>query len=178
MRIAENKTADDWLQVLSAATHEAMRSRLLLASAREKTSRLSEQIARGRRQLLESKALLARAIPKTALPFQDAIPAIPEPGQTMVKTDAPERTFEAVTELIEQVKRSTGGDLDVAAWLIEDVVLAIRRMGDPAILMGILLQGLVTTMEERLPLPDRRDAAIALCSVLWDRINQDDPQPR
>lgn len=78
-----------------------------------------------------------------------------------------------MTELIEQVEQSTAGDLDLAAWLIEDIVLAIRRTRDPGMLLSVLLQGIVSIIQERLSVLHRRDAAISLCGVLWDRLNRD-----
>jgi hypothetical protein len=89
-----------------------------------------------------------------------------------VAPETKSRTFAAVAELIEQVERAAVLDVVLTDRLITDIKRAIQSGTDPSLLMGILLEGIVQTVLERLAVADRRDTVIALCGLLCDRINQ------
>jgi hypothetical protein len=119
-----------------------------------------------------SRELLERSMPKGALPYYREFTRRAEPLATQAETDAAQPKFAAVTEMIEQIKDAASRDAGLAARLIEDIILAIQIVAEPSLLMGILLEGMAETVLERLSEDERRETAIALCTLLWDRINQ------
>ena len=152
-------------------------SRKLLAQARDKTNALQQQLAGISKGLSDSRRLLALAATVAASPFQQAIATGEDVAEPDARLDGRGPTFAAVTELIEQVELSATRDVCLAAQLTEHVTRAIQSKADPLLLIGILLEGIVQTVLQGLPAPERRETAIALCGLMWDRISQDGSAP-
>jgi hypothetical protein len=145
---------------------------MLLATSRETAAALQRQLVDARQRLWASKELVARAAALSAVAFHAAIPPTSAADRSEVRPADTVQTFAAVTELIAQVERSATHDVQTSARLIEEIMLAIGWVTDPSLVLGMLLEGLVETVLVRFPVPERRDTAIALCSLLWDRINE------
>lgn len=148
------------------------RSRTLVAQSRETIAEIDRQLANAKARLSESMDLLARAKAMPALVSYGAIPRVEEVGKADIEASGPRRIFPAVTQLIEQIEDAASRDAGLAGRLIEDIMLAIQVVAEPSLLMGILLEGMAETVLERLSEEERRETAIALCTLLWDRINQ------
>ncbi len=148
------------------------RAQSLTTQARGSTDELAQQLALARQRLADSKIVLARAMCVSVLPYHGAANPAAEPLEAEAAMDGGHRTFAAVTELIEQIEDAASRDAGLAARLIEDIILAIQVVAEPSLLMGILLEGMAETVLERLSEEERRETAIALCTLLWDRINQ------
>lgn len=87
------------------------------------------------------------------------------------------RTFAAITELIRHVERAASSDIGIATHLIETIALALQSKTDPSLLMGVLLEGIVHTVLERVAAAEQRDTAIALCCLLWERVGRGQTGP-
>lgn len=149
----------------------ADRAQALVAQTRENTNALVLQIARSRLCLAHSKELLERTANVAGLPFYAAMVA-PEAAAPEARTDGTVRTFAAVTELIERVEQTAMRDENLAACLIADIKLAICSETEPTLLMGILVEGIVQTLLNRVPREERRDMIVSLCTLLCDRVNR------
>jgi len=147
-----------------------------MARSREAVDGIALQIAHARLSVLKSQALLARVANTFAPPVYGVLPSDSQASASEAETDGTERTFAAVTELIEQVENAAERDAGLAGRLIEDIILAIQVVAEPSLLMGILLEGMAETVLERLSEKERRETAIALCALLWERINQGAPE--
>lgn len=132
-------------------------------------SELKQQLELARLRLADSRALLARSTAALVVPYLGAAFPSPEPPAGHAGT---QRTFPVIRELIERIEDATERDADLAGRLIEDIIFAIKVVAEPSLLMGILLEGMAETVLERLSGEERRETAIALCALLWDRINQ------
>lgn len=152
-------------------------SRKLLAQARDKADALRRQLVLAKQGLSDSRELMARAVSAAGSPFQSASASIELAAEPRPRTGGMARTFAAVTDLIEQVELSATLDVCVAARLTEDIMLAIQSKADPSLLIGVLLEGIAQAVLERLPAAERRDTAIALCGLLWDRVGRNEPGP-
>jgi len=143
-----------------------------MASSRETVNAIELQLSRARSHLLQSRELLNRVAATFTLPIHGELPLVVQVGGSQAKSDDTAPRFAAVTELIEQMNQAVTRDAALTGRLIEELALAIQTMADPFALMGMLLEGVAETVLERLPESERRDTAIALCSMLWDRINR------
>ncbi|HTI81196.1 MAG TPA: hypothetical protein VL614_12175 [Acetobacteraceae bacterium] len=134
---------------------------------------MHRQLGLARQRVARSKELVARSTAAMVLPYHGA--AFPPPGspEPPAGPEVTPRSFAAVTELIERIEDASARDADLAGRLVEDILVAINVVAEPSLLMGILLEGLAETVLERLSEEERRETAIALCTLLWDRINQD-----
>lgn len=170
------KQKSDLVVAIRADHHVAITTaQQLVAAARERADALSGEISDARERLAESLALLRRSTAVMTWPLVASIGTdAPVPGgrDADAATATEGRTFAAVTELIEQVERAAAHDVGLSERLIADIKLAIQGETDPSLLMGILLEGIVQTVLERLAVAERRDTIVALCSLLCDRINQ------
>lgn len=135
-------------------------------------SELREQLELARQRLAHSRELLARTNSVRVLPYPEAV--FPEAGsrEPSAVHDGTQRTFPVVSELIERIEAATACDADVAGRLVEEIICAIKVVAEPSLLMGLLLEGIAETVLERLPEGERRETAIGLCALLWDRINR------
>jgi hypothetical protein len=120
----------------------------------------------------DSKALLERATAASGLPYHIFAEAQYIAVEQDANQDGAARTFPAISDLIERVERATARDEGLAVQLIEDILLALQNRTNPSLLTGILLEGIAQTVLELLPEDERRNAAIALCGLLWDRVSQ------
>jgi hypothetical protein len=162
---------DPALEVLTAEYRQATaRSRALLAASRETIKALRLLFVDARQQLSASRKLVARAARSSAFRFHDTTPPTPEANGAAVDAQGTVQTFAAVTELIKQVECAATEEFGVSADLVEAIVIAIDGGMEPSVLIGILLEGMIQTVE-RLPAPERRDTAIALCGLLWGRFD-------
>jgi hypothetical protein len=149
-----------------------LRALKLVADSRARTKEMKEQLAIARQRLAHSRELLARTKPVWVLPCPGT--AIPPATALEPQTgpDGTRRSFAAVAELIERVEDTATRDAELTGRLIEDIVSAIPVVAEPTLLMGILLEGLAETVLDRLSAEERRETAISLCTLLWDRIHQ------
>jgi hypothetical protein len=81
----------------------------------------------------------------------------------------------AVADLIEHVEGSVRDNSLSAGRLVEDIRLALDSAMDTDLMLAVLLQGIVQTLRDKLPVDEQRQTAIMLCGVLWDRISGDTP---
>jgi hypothetical protein len=143
-----------------------------MATSRASIYKLQQQLGIARQRLEHSRELLARTATAQILPYHAA--TFP-PGGSLEPPgghNGTQRSFAAVKDLIERIEDASARDADIAGGLVEDILFAIKVVADPSLLMGILLEGMAETVLERLSGDERRETAIALCTLLWDRINQ------
>jgi hypothetical protein len=159
---------DDVMMRFAAA---AVRSQHLVAAAHERIASLKVQLDLARRNVAESRALLARATVASIVPFHGVLPSASEPAPSVPDADGGSRTFAAVTELIAQVEHAARNDDVQTSRLVEEILRA-KQAADPCLLLGILLEGVVHTVLDRIPAAGWQDTAMALCGLLLDRINQ------
>ena len=146
-------------------------SRDLLAQVAERSRAIQQQLLIAKQQLLISRELLARSTIQLASPLirMGRLTTNMREPTSEAGSEAPR--FEAVSELIQQVERSATTETGLVTQLIEDIMLALESSNDANLLIGVLLQGLIQTVQERLPAADQRETAIALCGLLWDRVS-------
>ena len=142
-----------------------------MAAAREQVGALARQIALARQEVSASRDLLRRAAIAPCWPSYEAFLPQADTNEPAVETVSATPTFAAVTELIERVERSAVQETDLIGQLIANIRRAIQNEVDPSLLMGVLLEGIVQTVLERLSSIERRDTVVALCSLLVDRVN-------
>ena len=172
MRTIEEQISD---LVLALADYRltAERSHALVADAWARTRALQLQIASGWQQLAASKQVLKRTTTVSAPPLRGVAPSSQQTSDESAGTAGTVRTFAAVTELIEQVERVAQGESDAMDRLITDIKATILGDGEPYMLMGVLMEGIVQTLAQRLPASQRRETVLALFGLMCDRLNLD-----
>jgi hypothetical protein len=150
----------------------AQRSHALVADAWARTRALQLQIASGWHQLAASRQVLKRTTAMADSQLGGMAPSSPQMSDESATT-AGIRTFAAVTELIEQVERIAQGESDAMDRLITDIKATILGDGEPYMLMGVLMEGIVQTLAQRLPASQRRETVLALFGLMCDRLNLD-----
>jgi hypothetical protein len=147
------------------------RTRDLLAASHARTEALRRLLLDSHRRVAESKALLVRAAGTSIMPYHDLVSLTPRAEEAATE-DTPPRTFAAVTELIARVAEATGDDPAQTSRLVEEILHAIQNKADPCLLLGVLLEGVIQTVLERIPAIGWQDTAMALCGLLLERVGQ------
>ncbi len=126
-------------------------ARTLLADTTRNSSELAAVVAEAKASLAASRALLRRPV-------------------TTLLTPQNGRTFPAIDELVARIERTVAhaNPLDDLTALIKSLVPGDT---DPGVLMGVLLEGIVQVLLQRIPAAERRDTVIALCTMLCQRLN-------
>lgn len=170
MRTIEERRPD-----LAVALEEsrltAERSHALVADAWARIRALQLQIASGWHQLAASEQVLKRTATVSARPLYGVAPSSPQPGDGPATSAGTVRTFAAVTDLIQQVERIAQDESETLDRLITDIKATIQGDSEPHMLMGVLMEGIVQTLAQRLPAAERRDTVLALIGLLCDRLN-------
>jgi len=127
-------------------------------------------IAGSRRLIQDSRALLARLAIRSTVGSDYAAKSPMAVSEPKSEGTGEPRTFRTVTELIKLVEGSVAADGGLLAQLVENILLAVDSKIDTDIVIGVLAQGIIQTLQDRMPVAEQRDAAIVLCSVIWDHI--------
>ena len=148
----------------------AAQSKKLSAEAHARTHAIEQQLRLAERQLSISRQLLVRLAGQSTVLSGHAAARAAQISEPKAESNAKGRTFNAVQKLIHQVEESVATDTGILALLVEDISLAVNSTTATEILLAILAQGVIQTLQDRLPVGKQRDAATLLWSVLLNHI--------
>ena len=83
---------------------------------------------------------------------------------------AVEKRYQAIEDLIRETEAKAAAEADTLALVVAPIKFAVRSEVDPYLLNGVLIEGIASTINNRIPEHRKRQVAVEAVRLLLERL--------